>query len=130
MEASGLNPFLEKIAFITITTGEINAMDFSFSANNTKASGSLKLLYHELKLAVINKQTGETYAISDQAKSLIANLVIIDSNPKPGQEVRYGIIEYERDPERFLFRYVVKALLTGMKTSVTKLESPKESKKE
>ncbi|MBN1340205.1 MAG: hypothetical protein JXA03_12825, partial [Bacteroidales bacterium] len=35
MEASELNPILEKNAFITITSGKINAMDFSFSANNT-----------------------------------------------------------------------------------------------
>jgi hypothetical protein len=37
----------------------------------------------------------------------------------PVEDVRPGIIEYERDPERFLFSYVVKSLMTGMKTSIT-----------
>lgn len=120
MEASELNPILEKNAFITITSGKINAMDFSFSANNTKATGDLKLFYQGLDFAVINKQTGEPTAIIEQVKSMIADIVVLESNPMPGEEVRPGIIEYERDPEIFLFNYVVKALMTGMKTSITK----------
>ena len=119
MEASELNPMLEKNAFITVTSGKINSMDFSFSANNTKATGNLKLLYQGLDFAVTDKQTGETDAIIEQLKTMIANIIVMDSNPMPGEEVRTGSIDYERDPERFLFNYVVKALLTGMKTSIT-----------
>ncbi|MBW6484237.1 MAG: hypothetical protein K0B10_14410 [Vicingaceae bacterium] len=119
MEASGLNPILENNAFIFVTSGKINAMDFSMSANNTKATGNLKLLYQGLDFDVVNKQTGETDAIIEQVKSLIANIVVMESNPMPGDEVRPGIIEYERDAEKFLFNYVVKSLLTGMKTSIT-----------
>ena len=119
MEASELNPMLEKSAFITVTSGKINSMDFSFSANNTKATGNLKLLYQGLDFAVTDKQTGETDAIIEQLKTMIANIIVMDSNPMPGEEVRTGSIDLERDPERFLFNYVVKALLTGMKTSIT-----------
>ncbi len=119
MEAAELNPILEKNAFLTITSGKINAMDFSFSANNTKATGHLKLLYQGLDFDVVNKNTGETDAIIEQVKSLIANIIVMESNPMPGDGVRLGIIEYERDPEKFLFNYVVKSLLTGMKTSIT-----------
>jgi hypothetical protein len=125
MEASGLNPILENHAFITITSGRINSMDFSFSANNTKASGNLELLYQGLGLAIINKQTGETGAIIEQVKSVIANIIVMESNPMPGEEVRRGIIDYERDPEKFLFNYVVKALASGLKTTVTKAKSPR-----
>jgi len=120
MEAAELNPILENNAFITITSGKINAMDFSFSANNTKATGHLKLLYQGLDFDVVNKQTGETDAIAEQVKSLIANIIVMESNPMPDDGVRLGIIDYERDPEKFLFNYVVKSLTTGLKTSVTK----------
>jgi hypothetical protein len=119
MEASELNPILEKNAFLTIKSGKINAMDFSFSANNSKATGDLKLLYQGLDFDVVNKQTGEPDAIIEQVKSMIANIIVMESNPMPGEEVRPGIIDYERDPERFLFNYVVKSLLTGVKTSIT-----------
>jgi hypothetical protein len=77
----------------------------------------------------MSKQTGDTTAIKEHIKSLIANIIVIESNPMPGKEVRPGIIEYERDPERFLFGYFFRSLLSGIKTSVTKSKSPKKLKK-
>ena len=129
MEASDLNPIFEKSAAIKITSGKINTMNFSFSANNTKATGNMKMLYQDLKFDIINKQTGETTAFKEQVKTWIANIILIESNPMPGKEVRPGIIEYERDPERFLFGYFFRSLLSGIKTSVIKTKSPKKSKK-
>ncbi len=129
MEATALNPILEKNAFISIISGKINAMYFSFSANDSKASGNLKLLYQDLDFDIVNKKTGETDAILDQLKSMIANIVVMESNPMPGEEVRIGIVDYERDPERFLFNYVVKSLMTGMKTSITKTNKTGKPKK-
>jgi len=129
MDASEINPILAKIAFVSITAGRINGLSFSFSANNTMATGSLRLLYDELKFEIMNKQTGETTALVEQVKSLIANLIVLESNPIPGEEVRTGIIEYERDPEKFLFNYIVKAILTGIKSSITKPKSHSKSKR-
>lgn len=75
-------------------------------------------LYQGLNLTVINKQTDDTTAIKEQIKSVIANIIVIKSNPMPGEEVRPGIIEYDRDPERFLFNYCFKAIMSGIKSSV------------
>lgn len=119
MEASELNPILEKSASITITSGKIDAINFRFSANNRKATGRMKLLYHGLNFAVMNKETGETNAIKEKVKSLIANIIVIESNPMPGKEERTGIIEYERDPEKFVFGYFFWAFLSGIKTIIT-----------
>jgi len=46
-------------------------------------------------------------------------MVVINENPKPGKEVRVGIIDFERDPEKFIFNYWVKSLLSGIKSSFT-----------
>ncbi|MDO8951539.1 MAG: DUF748 domain-containing protein [Draconibacterium sp.] len=129
MEVSELNPILEKSASITITSGKINSMNFSFAANNTKATGNMNLLYEGLKFDIMNRQTGETTAFKEQVKSWIANIILIESNPMPGKEVRPGIIEYERDPERFLFGYFFRSILSGMKTIVTKVKNARKSKK-
>lgn len=129
MEASELNPILEKSASISITSGKINTMNFGFSANNTKATGNMKLLYEELKFDIMNRQTGKTTTFKEQLKSLIANIIVIESNPMPGEEARPGIIEYDRDPERYIFGYFFRSLLSGIKTTVTKTKSPKKSKK-
>jgi hypothetical protein len=41
--------------------------------------------------------------------------------------VRIGIIDYKRDPEKFLFNYFVKSILSGIKSSFER--NPKGSKK-
>ncbi|MFA5329766.1 MAG: hypothetical protein WC384_18365 [Prolixibacteraceae bacterium] len=120
MEVKELNPMLEKNAFVYATAGKIDAMNFSFLANNTKATGQMTLRYHGLDVAVKNKRTDDTTAIKEQFMSIIANKKLLDSNPIPGEPVRVGMIDYERDPERFLFNYSFKSILSGIKSSLVK----------
>ena len=126
LEAKELNPMLEKNAFIYATSGKIDEMSFNFIANNTKANGRMTVLYHGLNLAVKNKRTDDTTAIKEQLISFIANIKVQDSNPTPGEKVRVGIIDYERDPEKFIFNYWVKSIISGIKSSLVK--NPKEKK--
>jgi len=120
MEISDLNPFLENNAFIYATAGTIDNMTFSFEANNTKSSGKMSMLYHDLDIAVKNKQTNDTTGVKAWFITLIANKAIMNSNPIPGEQVRIGIIDKERDPERFLFNYCAKSIISGIKTSLSK----------
>ncbi len=119
MDAGELNPILEKNAFIYVTTGKIDAMNFSFTANNTKATGDMTLLYHGLNVTLENKRTDVTTAAKERIGSLIANIKILNSNPLPGNKIRKGIIYNERDPEKFLFNYCFKSILSGIKSSLT-----------
>ena len=123
LEADELNPILEKSAFVYVTSGKIDTMNFSFTANNTKATGKMTLLYHELFVTVKNKHTDDTTAFRERFISFIANRRVLDSNPVPGKEVRVGIIDSERDPERFLIHYCFRSILSGMKSSF--LRNPK-----
>ena len=123
LEVNELNPILEKNAFVYATSGKIDGMNFSFTANNAKATGRMTLLYHGLDIAVKNKRTDDTTAFRERFISSIANRKVLDSNPLPDEEVREGIIDYERDPERFLFGYCFKSILSGTKSSLVK--SPK-----
>ena len=118
MEVKELNPMLEKNAFVYATAGKIDAMNFNFLANNTKAIGQMTLRYHGLNVAVKNKRTDDTTAIKERFMSMIANKKLLDSNPTPEESVRIGIIDYKRDPERFLFNYSFKSILSGIKSSL------------
>ncbi len=128
MEISDLNSMLENNAFVHVTSGTVDDMNFSFTANNTKASGEMTFLYHGLDVAVINKRTDDTTGVKAWVLSLIANKIILDSNPVQGGQVRIGIIDKERDPERFLFNYCAKSILSGIKPSLKKASG--ESKKQ
>ncbi len=120
LEAIELNPILEKNAFVYATSGKIDTMHFNFMANDVKATGKMTLLYHGLDLAVKNKRTDDTTAIKERIISYIANRKVMDSNPIPGKDVREGIIDYDRDPEKFLFNYCFKSVLSGIQSTLAK----------
>ncbi|GAO27692.1 hypothetical protein JCM15548_14537 [Geofilum rubicundum JCM 15548] len=80
----------------------------------------MQLRYRGLDFEVVDKLSGEATGTAERVKSMVADWVVKDWNPMPGQEMRQGVIDYERDPEKFLFNYMVKSLTSGIKTSVTK----------
>ena len=94
MEVQELNPMLEKNAFVYATSGKIESMNFSFTANNTKAAGQMNLRYEGLNVAVKNKRTDDTTAVKERVISVIANMKIMNSNPLPGEEMRQGVIDF------------------------------------
>ena len=119
LEINELNPILEKSAFIYATSGRIDEMYFSHTANNTKATGKMTMLYNGLNITVKNKQTDDTTAFRERFISFIANRRILDSNPVKDEKVRVGIIDFERDPERFIFHYWFNSILSGITSSLT-----------
>jgi hypothetical protein len=120
LDAAELNPILEKSAFIYATSGKIDSMYFSFTANNDTATGNLTMLYHGLDIAVKNKQTDDTTAFRERFFSYIVNMKVMDSNPVRGKDPRVGTINYERDPERFLLHYCFHSILTGISSSLVR----------
>lgn len=123
MEINELNPILEKNAFVSVESGKIDSLNFSFTANNSKADGKMTFLYHGLDVDVVNKRTNEIDAIKERFESIVANKKLLNSNPLPGEGVRIGIIDYKRDPEKFLINYCYNSVLTGIKSSLA--QSPK-----
>jgi hypothetical protein len=120
LEASEMNAILEKNTSVFASSGTIDAMYFNFTANNTKATGEMKLLYHGLKITAANKKTGDTSALKERLISGIANIVVMDANPRPGKDVRTVIIDFDRKPEAPFFDYCSKSLLSGIPPSLIK----------
>jgi len=118
MQADELNPILENKAFIYVTSGEIQGMNFSFVADTKKSDGTMTILYQGLDMAVKNKRTDDTTAIKERFISILVNIKVKNSNPLPGKDVRVGIISFERDPERFLINYCIKSLMSGLRSSL------------
>jgi hypothetical protein len=127
LELKALNPMLENSAFVMATAGKIDTMNFNFVANNAKATGKMRLLYHGLAVTVLNKETGDSSGLKQKIITFIANRKLIDANPLPGKEVREGEIDHERDPERFLFNYCFKSIFSGIRPTLMK-NPPNEKK--
>jgi hypothetical protein len=125
LDANELNPILEKNAFIYATSGKIDAMNFNYTANDTKATGEMTMLYHGLDITIKNKRTDDTSAFRERFISFIANRRILDSNPITDEKVRLGIIDFERDPERFIFHYWFGSILSGITSSLTNNQKKK-----
>ncbi len=126
LDIKDLNPILENNAFI-YASGKIDVMNFSLDADNVKSTGKMTMLYQGLDITVKDKRTDDTTALKSRLNTFIANRRILDSNPDKGEEVRVGTIDYERDPERFLFHYCFRSILTGIISTVSKNE--KQSKR-
>ena len=118
MDVHALNPILEKNAFLSMKSGIIDGMSFGYTANDASATGEMTLRYHGLDVAVINKRTDKTSAIKERLSSFAANIILLDSNPLPGEKVRTGTIAYERDPEKSFVNYCFKSILSGIKSSL------------
>jgi len=115
-----LNPLLEKNALIYANSGKINKMSFNFTANDIKSTGQVIMLYNGLNLTVKNKKTDGTTAIKERILSFIANEKAWNSNPTPGDRVRVGIIDYNRDPNKFIVNYCLQSIVSGIKSSIIK----------
>jgi len=120
LDVRDLNPIIKFNSYINATTGKLDAMNFQFTANNYKATGKLIVLYHGLNVALKNKRTEDKNDFAKKFITAIANTILLNSNPIPGKEVRVGVIDYKRDPERFLFNYCFKSILSGIEFSLVK----------
>lgn len=120
-----LNPILEKNASIFANSGNINKMNFNFTANDTKATGQMIMLYKGLDLGINNKQSNESKTLKARIITFIANEGVWNSNPTPGDEVRVGIIDFKNDPSKFIVNYCVKSIISGIKSSIIKVPMKK-----
>lgn len=120
MNGKDLNPILEHNAFLYVTSCKIDKLDFAFVANSNESNGYLTLRYHDLDVTVKNNQRNDTTGLKSKLITFIANKKLLDSNPLPRGEVREGRIHFKRNPNRFMFSYCFKSILTGIKISVTK----------
>lgn len=114
MSMTDLNNMLENTISVSIKSGMIDTMSFAFHANDQRSKGTMKFLYHDLKVELLNKDD-KKQNLKKKIMSYLANeFVINDQNPKKGQPPTITDIGYERYPYKFLFYYTWKTLQSGI----------------
>jgi hypothetical protein len=131
-----LNPLIQSYTPASVNEGIIDEIDFSGMAYKTKADGTMKFLYHDLKMDINIEEKAKW---KSTVLSFAANTVVASANPSsanvPPRIVKYHI---ERDMNKGFINIIIKSALNGLKETILMSkenkkiykEAKKEAKKE
>jgi hypothetical protein len=112
MDVTDLNSFIEPGEHQRIKSGILQSASFNINVNSGNASGTLRLAYKDLSIAVLNKDTGSEKGILDRISTLIGKIFIIRRTNMPDEKglMRIGDIKYTRNPEDYFLQFLWFAL--------------------
>ncbi len=116
MDATKLNSFIEPAEQQRIKSGIIQSATYNISVNSGHATGSLRVVYKDLSIAVLSKNTGSEKGIFDRISSYIGKTFVIKGSNKPDEKglLMIGKIKYTRKPDEPFFQFVWFALRSGI----------------
>ncbi|MCH7404549.1 AsmA family protein [Belliella aquatica] len=115
-----INSILVPNAFARIREGRVQSGDWSFTADNKEAKGSMLLLYNDLNVMLLDERTLERGLGRKKILTFVLNVFAVKSNnPRkfPRNTVRGSIYE-PRNTEKFIFNYWWTTTLSGLKGSL------------
>jgi hypothetical protein len=116
MQASGFNRFFMPSENIRIESGVVEKAVFAVNVRDGVATGNLKALYHDLKLAVFHKEKKK----KRKFLSFLGNLLIKSNNEPTGDNPpKIGEINYRREADDGFVRLLWRAVKTGLITTLT-----------
>ena len=118
IDGKDVNALAEPMGPASIKEGRFNGLTFDLHGNNYSMNGTVKLLYDDLKVAILEKDKGATETDKRFLTSLLANFVIKNSNPKGDDEVRVQQVNLARNTNRSLFYLSWKTIFKGIKGTV------------
>ena len=115
-----LNPLAEPFGPAHIREGQINGMEISLHGTNNNMNGTVKLLYDNLKVDVLEKENDDGVLKTDRKTltSFLANIVIKNSNPKNNEAVRVANVSMTRDSNRSMLWLCWKTIFKGIQETV------------
>lgn len=116
MNMEDLNPVIEPLAKIRITSGEIDNMKFDITGNSVKSEVKMVFLYRDLKIRMLKEKDGQLETRS--FLTTLANGLIAKGNNPDHREIRKADATAERDIYRSQFNYLWRSLLAGLKESI------------
>jgi len=120
LDLQAINPATMPITLLKIQTGTLKQMDFDFTADRYKAKGKLVMLYNDIKVAVLGRDSLFNSLETKPIPTLyINNFILKHNNPNaPGQTPRVAFVTQNRATETPFFKFTWQTLLSGIKPSV------------
>jgi len=127
-----INTMLEPTAFTSVESGFVDTLRFIMTMDERQSSGDMQFIYRDFKVQLLNKDASQEEGLKEDLASLLANwLVIKKDNPdQSGKPIRVGKIAFVREPEKSVFAYWWKSLLSGFKSSVGMKSDASQTKQE
>jgi hypothetical protein len=119
-----LNPILANLASLEVANCDMRNLKFTMQGDKTKMHSNVTMLYNNLRVRILEKNSGENKLKKNAWFSFLANSVLLNNdNPRfNGKTIHPKFhINYHRDYS--FFGYIWKALFKGVKesTGVTEL---------
>jgi hypothetical protein len=116
MDLTKLNVFLEAGEYRRIKSGILHSANFNINVRAGRANGSLRVMYENISLAIIDKDTGSDKGIFNSILSFFGKVFVIRGSNMPDEKglLKIGNIRYTRDPEDYFLQYVWFALRNGI----------------
>jgi hypothetical protein len=118
MDATLFNPLTIPMGPSRINKGTIQSLEFNFKGNDTAMDGNMKLLYTNFKITMLEIDKGATEMDRKSLQSALANLLIINSNPKKHGDVREVQTHIDRKTNQSMFYLAWKSLFNGIEKTV------------
>ncbi len=116
MDLTRLNAFLDIAEHTRIKSGTASEAAFEIDVTAGQARGRVRAIYRDLKLAILDGQTGTEKGIDHRVASFLQNVFKIrNSNaPDASGSMKEGKVNYTRRPEDKFLPFVWYALRTGV----------------
>lgn len=115
MKARALNEILKPLALVKINSGEIHECRFDFTADTAIAKGAIHILYNNLSVKLLSKDSTTGRLKGQGLMSIMANLFVINrGNITDGTNPQNAFVIYKRLPNQSVVNYMWKSLFAGI----------------
>lgn len=118
MPATTVNQLTKPMGLATIEKGTLNGLDFNFNCNDYAADGTLTMLYDDLKITLLKKDTADNTISKKKFASMLANIQVRNANPNKKGDIRRATVHYDRNTSKSFFNLIWKSVFEGVKQSV------------
>lgn len=121
-ELDSINPkaaqdMLLYAGFLRVNSGMVHNLQAEITLNDSAATGTVKLIYSDLDIALTSKRHPDTKGIKEFLTDIFTDYFLIEKE-NTADDPRIGEIHFEREKEKSIFAYWWKALLSGIKSSI------------
>ncbi|RQO78533.1 hypothetical protein DBR40_06205 [Pedobacter sp. KBW01] len=118
-DLKNLNPLSKALGLVEIESGNVQHIDFRADGNLRSASGSMNMLYSNLKIKLLSDNIDGEGTKEKGFLSFLANTVLVkNENPQKGEAVRRATMTNNRINSASFFNLMWKTVFVGIKDIV------------